>query len=91
MQEVGEAYRAEMDTVKRFLDECCELGVSFRVGSTEIYKAYHRWAEGGGERPMAHVSFSKRMKNRKGIESGHVEGGTVFLGVRVRTEGASEC
>jgi putative DNA primase/helicase len=84
----GEVYRADMDTVKRFLDECCEYGVSFRVGSTEIYRAYHRWAESGGERPMAHVSFSTRMKNRKGIESEHKEGGTVFFGVRVRTEGA---
>jgi putative DNA primase/helicase len=84
----GEVYRAEMDTVKRFLDECCEFGVSFRVGSTDIYKAYHRWAESGGERPMAQISFSKRMKNRKGIEGEHKEGGTVFFGVRVRTESA---
>lgn len=86
VREAGDAYRAEMDTVKRFLDECCEFSVSFRVGSTEIYRAYHRWAEGGGERPMAQVSFSKRMKNRKGIENEHKEGGTVFFGVRVRTE-----
>jgi putative DNA primase/helicase len=83
----GEVYRADMDTVKRFLDECCEYGVSFRVGSTEIYRAYHRWAENGGERPMAQVSFSTRMKNRDGIERGHREGGTVFFGLRVRTEG----
>jgi putative DNA primase/helicase len=82
----GEAYRAEMDTVGRFLDECCEFGGSFSVRSSEIYAAYRHWAERSGEHPMAQVSFSQRLKNRSGVSGEHKEWGTLFTGVRLRPE-----
>jgi putative DNA primase/helicase len=82
----GEVYRADMDTVGRFLEERCEIGGSFTVPSSEIYAAYRQWAENGGEHPMSQVSFSKRMKNRGGITSEHKEWGTLFVGVRLRTK-----
>jgi len=82
----GEVYRADMDTVGRFLEECCEIGASFTVPSSEMYAAYRRWAEKGGEHPMSWVSLSKRMKNRGGITSEHKEFWTLFVGVRLRTK-----
>ena len=59
----GESYRADMDTVGRFLEERCQLGGSLTIGSTEIYTAYRRWAEAGGEHPMSQKAFTSRMKN----------------------------
>jgi putative DNA primase/helicase len=85
----GEVYRADMDTVGRFLDERCEYGPSRTVGSSEIYAVYRKWADSGGEHPMSQKSFSSRMKNRKGIESQHTERGTVFAGIGLRKVGAS--
>lgn len=89
VREAGDAYREEMDTVGRFLRECCELGPSFRVGSTEIYKRYQRWAEATGEHPIAQRVLTSRLKTRDGIEDGHAETGTVFHGVRVRRENST--
>jgi len=80
----GEAYRADMDTVRRFLEERCNSGASLTVGSSEIYAAYRKWAESGGEHPMSQKSFSTRMKNRPGIESTHTERGTMFVGIGLR-------
>lgn len=85
----GEVYRAEMDTVGRFLAERCNSGASLRVGSSDIYAAYRKWAESGGEHPMSQKSFSSRMKNRPGIESDHTERGTVFAGIGLRKVAAS--
>jgi putative DNA primase/helicase len=80
----GEVYRADMDTVGRFLDERVDYGPSLAVGSSEIYAAYRKWAESGGEHPMSQKSFSSRMKNRPGIDSNHTERGTVFVGIGLR-------
>jgi putative DNA primase/helicase len=85
----GEVYRADMDTVGRFLEERCNSGASLTVGSSEIYAAYRKWAESGGEHPMSQKSFSSRMKNRQGIESDHTERGTVFVGIGLRKAVAS--
>jgi putative DNA primase/helicase len=87
VREAGDVYRAEMDVVGRFLGERCELEGRFSVGSTELYKAYQRWAEAVGEHPIAQRLLSSRMKDRSGIEAVHKDTGTVFLGLRVRTEG----
>lgn len=89
VREAGNAYREEMDTVGRFLTECCERGPSFKVGSMELYKRYQRWAEAAGERLMAHRVFSGRLKGRAGIEDQHTETGTVFHGIRIRKESSA--
>lgn len=85
----GEVYRADMDTVGRFIEERCNSGASLTVGSSEIYAAYRKWAESGGEHPMSQKSFSSRMKNRPGIESDHTERGTVFVGIGLRKTAAT--
>jgi putative DNA primase/helicase len=79
-----EMYRAEMDTVGRFLEERGVMGASFTVRSSELYSTYRRWAEEGGEHPMTHVAFSKRIKNRPGVTDEHKETGTLFVGVGLR-------
>ena len=84
----GEVYRAEMDIVGRFLEEHCEMAPALKVGSTELYKAYRRSAERAGERPMTQNSFTRRLKNRKGIAIEHKESGTVFFGVALRSVSA---
>jgi putative DNA primase/helicase len=85
----GEVYRADMDTVGRFIEERCNFGASLTVRSSEIYSAYRKWAESGGEHPMSQKSFSSRMKNRPGVESDHTERGTVFGGIGMRKVAAN--
>lgn len=86
----GEVYRADMDTVGRFLEERCELSPAFNVRSSEIYLAYKQWAALAGEHSMSQISFSKRMKNRVGITSEHKESGTLLVGVHLRAESENQ-
>lgn len=59
-----ESYRAEMDVVAAFLDDCCIIGPRYWVYSRELYAAYQKWAEENGERPMSQKMFAMRLQER---------------------------
>jgi putative DNA primase/helicase len=82
----GDNYRADMDTVGRFLADDCEVGREFFIASSSVYEGYRRWAGRVGEHAMSQKAFSSRMKNRPAVTWLHKESGTVFYGVRLRQE-----
>jgi putative DNA primase/helicase len=41
-------YREEMDLIGGFIDACCLRGPDLRVGSTELWASYQRWADREG-------------------------------------------
>lgn len=53
MAQATEAYRAEMDVVGQFLEECCLTGTPYRVPATPLYDAYKRWCDQTDEPPSA--------------------------------------
>ena len=45
VKQVIETYRAEMDPLDAFLEECCTTGQNYSIKAREMYDAYHEWAK----------------------------------------------
>ena len=70
------AYREEQDTLRQFLEEECVLGPGRTVKKRDLYERYRGWAEKNGDRPLAHKTFSLRLRERsEGITEKRVHGG----------------
>jgi putative DNA primase/helicase len=61
--EATAAYRAESDTVARFLDERCLPGHG-TAGSTELFKAWEKWCADQGEQAGTQKAFATTLENR---------------------------
>jgi putative DNA primase/helicase len=61
-------YRAESDTLARFLDECCVPGHG-TVGSTELFHAWQKWCADQGEDAGSQKALTTALENR-GFDKG---------------------
>lgn len=61
-------YRAEMDMIKSFLNECCKRSPNSTISSTTLYRVYQSWCENNGEYVASQRAFSLKLKE-KGIQS----------------------
>ncbi|WP_148208326.1 DNA primase family protein [Solidesulfovibrio magneticus] len=70
--EACKAYRAEMDTVQSFLDECCILDPNVSTPLGVLYEAYKNWAKGAVVDPANLHLFGTLMgqKGFKKVKSG---------------------
>jgi putative DNA primase/helicase len=59
-------YRTEMDTIARFLDECCTTGDPkfVKVKASALASAYQAWCKRTGEWPLANRAFILDMEKR---------------------------
>jgi P4 family phage/plasmid primase-like protien len=57
-------FRAEMDTLRGFLEECCEIGKGFRENAGALYGRYKAWAEHGGEYVLTQTAFGRGLTER---------------------------
>lgn len=44
----GELYKAEMDLVNQFIEECCEIHTGLKVKLKELYQVYIEWCKSKG-------------------------------------------
>ncbi|WP_297581687.1 phage/plasmid primase, P4 family [uncultured Lactobacillus sp.] len=58
---VIETYRAEMDPLDAFLEECCTTGQNYSIKAREMYDAYHEWAKESEEYKMSMTKFGREM------------------------------
>lgn len=58
-----EEYRAEMDVVEGFLDECCVRRKGSKVANKELFDAYKAYCISASEKPESQKGFSSRMKD----------------------------
>jgi len=78
------AYRAEMDVLAQFLDECCIVNPLGKAKAGDLYGAYVDWCEANGERPLAQRNFGMRLTER-GFEQRRGTGGARWwVGVRLK-------
>ncbi len=61
---VIEAYRAEMDPLDAFLEECCTTGQNYSIKAREMYDAYHEWAKESEEYKMSLNKFGREMSKK---------------------------
>ena len=75
--EAGEAWRDEMDPLKDFLADCCELAPECYCHVTQLRQAYERWANDNGERfPLSRTRFNDRLEKLGCTQTQHrFEGG----------------
>ena len=59
-----EAYRAEMDPLDAFLEECCTTGQNYSIKAREMYDAYHEWAKESEEYKMSMTKFGREMSKK---------------------------
>ena len=57
-----EKYREDSDSLLSFLKECCDKGIDYEVGSTELYNAYKNYCEESNLRPYAHRTMVGNIK-----------------------------
>jgi putative DNA primase/helicase len=57
-------YRASMDIVGRFIEECCVVDQVVRTKASALYEAYRRWAEAGHEYVVSLTTFGLRMEEQ---------------------------
>jgi putative DNA primase/helicase len=79
-------YRSEMDSVGRFIDECCVINPQVRVKAGDLYDAYKTWCTTTGEQAITLTAMGKRLDD-KGYEK-RPSGGTVWrLGIALPPSG----
>jgi putative DNA primase/helicase len=62
-----QAYRTEMDSVARFLDECCLVLPDARVKASILYERYKQWCLDTGEELLTLTKLGTAL-DRRGIE-----------------------
>ena len=64
VKDATQEYRAEMDSLQQFLNDCCTTGENLSVTSAELYRAYRTWCVDNGERQMTQARLGKCLKER---------------------------
>lgn len=86
---LNEAYRAEMDVLGGFIEECCALGPRHNVAKASLYTAYECWCKDAGETAVTKMTFTQRLRQR-GIADRKGTGGVreyMGIGLRVASSG----
>lgn len=64
VKQVIETYRAEMDPLDAFLEECCTTGQNYSIKARDMYDAYHEWAKESEEYKMSMTKFGREMSKK---------------------------
>jgi putative DNA primase/helicase len=79
-------YKAEMDLLAGFLDDCCVVHRNAEVGATDLYNAYKGWAETSGERVETQRKFGTRLAER-GFAKEKIGGLVRWFGIGLPSNG----
>jgi putative DNA primase/helicase len=75
------SYRAEMNNVTDFINECCVQDNDARVLASELYRRYREWAiEAGLRFPLSKKALAQEL-DRMGFESFRTGGKTHYRGL----------
>lgn len=74
-------YRADEDTIGRFLDDTCQHGGE--VPAAALRAAYQRWCEANGEHAMTSAVLGKRLQSRGIHSERRAQGARVYVGIRL--------
>jgi putative DNA primase/helicase len=80
-----EGYKAEMDPLARFIEECCMLGADLRASTRDLMDAYHAWAWENGEDELPWREVTNRLKSY-GCESSRTKNERGWAGIGLTAE-----
>lgn len=81
-----DAYRAESDAVRRFIDERCMTGTHFTVRSSQLFQAWQQWCSAQGEESGTAKAFTTDLQNR-GYDTHRTKIGIMWRGIGLAAEG----
>jgi putative DNA primase/helicase len=84
VMEATRAYRDDMDVLKDFLEERCDLGPGLGVSNTDLYSAFQAWATANGERERSQRWFSQALHDRGYRQDPSRRAGRRWMGVDLK-------
>jgi putative DNA primase/helicase len=84
VQAATSGYRADMDELGAFLDECCYLGDDGQAGAAELLTLYGYWAQANSATPITSAQLSRSLVER-GFQRHRLSGGVVYRGLAIAT------
>lgn len=75
-------YRAESDTLGRFIDDHCEVRKPARVKSSALFSAYQKFCEHSGERWLPSKDLPAEMQ-RRGFDWKRTKAGCMYYGLEL--------
>jgi putative DNA primase/helicase len=81
-----EAYRADSDALKRFVDDRCLAGPNFHIRSSELFAAWQKWCATEGIDSGTNKAFSEALQNR-GYDTHRSNAGIIWDGLGLAAEG----
>ena len=76
----NDEWRAEMDQLAHFIEQCCILGKGFTAQASALFYAYKGWCESNGESSLTNTAFGRKL-GEKGFCKRHVATGTQYEGI----------
>jgi len=89
VRDATEAYRAEMDVLAGFLEECCYFDRRAEAAASDLYRAYTGWSDTNGERTEAQRTFGGRLRER-GLAQRTAHGRKVWIGIGLLAVGPGD-
>lgn len=83
IKQATKEYRNEMDVISAFLEECTEVNSSSKVGASELYEVYKKWASDNNEYEMSSRKFGIEMTKR--FEKVKI-GGFFYKSIKIKQE-----
>lgn len=62
VREAGRAYRAAMDPVARFIEQCCLRGPHLWAASAALRQDYEEWCREQGETPLRGDAYTRKLR-----------------------------
>lgn len=79
-------YRRSCDWLSDFLEECCEQGEGYAVGSSDLYQRYAAFCQVSGADYRRNNKDFKSALQMAGFESKHTKKGWLYTGLRLRSD-----
>lgn len=90
VREATAAYRSENDTVRQFVDTCCERVTGAREKTASLFEAYELWCGLSGVETLPKIRFAKEL-GRLGFEGYKGASGNGWRGVKLKDETPIPC
>jgi putative DNA primase/helicase len=78
-------YFSEQDSIRQWIEECCDIQCTFSDTSSNLYKSWAAWAEANGEHAGSNKRFSPALE-RQGYTKSKTKKGACFSGIAVKPE-----
>lgn len=77
-------YKSSQDILGSFLDEVCDIGPSYVVQASDIYRAYKKWTDENGEYCVSQRVFGASITERGFVK--HRNNGVWYIGIKLAEE-----